>query len=581
MSRVRNKLKKDSPSVCAKVAERGQWMALALVALVAYGVYANALGNELVYDDRKLIPANELMHDPWRVDRILVGRYWGEILHSHHYRPLTVWTLAFNYWANEFLGLPGAHGVGFHLVNAALHAAASCAFYLLMLRLGLAVHACLAAALFFAAHPVHTEAVAFITGRAEPLALLFGTSFLALHYRGQWKGAGVLYWFSLLSKESAVVYLFVALWLDICTAQPLKARWRAYGGYGLVLGGWLLLRQAALGATDSDISALDNPLANGAPLERVLTAATVQFAYLRLLVWPRGLSSDYSHAQIQLVSDPLNWGVAGFCVAVLTAAGAAWYLWHRAPMVAFVAGAYAILAAPTSNFLVLVPTIMGERLIYAPSAAFCLLLGWGLWRLGQRWGWSLWVGGLGLLCCYAVLTTARNATWADTETFYRTQFQSAPHSARAHLGMGRMHVEAGRLDSAQVYNLSALKIYPDYAMAWYNLGLLQVKQGAWDEALRSYNQAVSLEPAYLKAWYNLGGIHLQRGSWSKALKAFEQILILDPENAGAWNGVGVVRIRQGQLNEAARAFARALLADPDHAQAQHYLAQVRDRRRGQ
>ena len=577
MSRARNKLETNSPSACAKVAERGQRVALTLVALVACGVYANTLGNELVYDDRKLIPANELMHDPWRVDQILVGRYWGEILHSHHYRPLTVWTLAFNYWANESLGLPGAHKVGFHLVNAALHAGASCAFYLLMLRLGLAARACLALALLFAVHPVHTEAVAFITGRAEPLALLFGASFLALHHRGQWKGAGVLYWFSLLSKESAVVYLFVALWMDICTAQPLKARWRAYGGYGLVLGGWLLLRQVALGTVDSEISALDNPLVNAAPLERVLTAATVQFAYLRLLVWPRGLSSDYSHAQIELVSNPLNWGVAGFCVAVLIVVGTAWYWWHRSPMVAFAAGSYAILAAPTSNFLVLVPTIMGERLIYAPSAAFCLLLGWGFWRLERRWGWGLWVGGLGLLCSYAVLTAARNATWADAETFYRTQFQSAPRSARAHLGMGRMHAEAGRFDSAQVYSRSALEIYPDYAMAWYNLGLLQVKQGTWEEALHSYEQAVALEPAYLKAWYNLGGVHLQRGSWSGALKAFEQMLTLDPENAGAWNGIGVVRIRQGKLNEAARAFAQALVADPDHAQAQHYLAQVRER----
>ena len=92
MSRVSDKLGENSYTEVA-----GQWVALMLVALVAYGVYVNALDNELVYDDRKLIPANELMHDPWRVDRILVGRYWGEVLHSHHYRPLTVWTLAFNY----------------------------------------------------------------------------------------------------------------------------------------------------------------------------------------------------------------------------------------------------------------------------------------------------------------------------------------------------------------------------------------------------------------------------------------------------------------------------------------------------
>ena len=559
-----------------RVADR-QWAALGLVALVAFGVYLNALGNELVYDDRKLIPANERMQDPWRLDRILLGSYWGEVLHSHHYRPLTVWTLALNYRANEVLGLPGAHGVGFHLVNAALHAGAGCAFLLLALRLGLAVAAGAAAALLFAAHPVHTEAVAFITGRAEPLAMLLGASFLVLHHRGQWKGAGALYLLSLLSKESAAVYLFVALWLDICARQPLKARWRVYAGYGLVLLVWLLLRQAALGAADGDISALDNPMVNASTLERVLTAATVQSAYLRLLVWPLGLSSDYSHAQIPLVSGPLDWGVVAFLAAVLLAAGVAWYLWPRTRMPAFVAGSYAILAAPTSNFLVLVPTIMGERLVYAPSAAFCLLLGWGLWRLAQRQGWGFWAGGLGLLCSYSALTVARNATWADAETFYRAQLQSAPRSARAHLGMGRMHAEAGRLDSALIYNRSALGIFPDYSMAWHNLGLVQVKQRAWEEGRRSFERAVALEPAYLKAWYNLGGVHLHQRAWPAARNAFERMLALDPGNAGAWTGVGVVRIRQGQLREAERAFARALAADPGNEQAQRYLAQMRER----
>ena len=210
--------------------KRGRRAALALVALVACGVYANSVGNELVYDDRKLIPANELMQDPWRLDRILAGRYWGEVLHSHHYRPLTVWTLAVNYRVNESLGLPGAHPAGFHLVNVALHAGASCALLLLALRLGLALPASLAAALLFAAHPVHTEAVAFITGRAEPLAMLLGASFLAWHHRGRWMGAAALYGASLLSKESAAAWLLVALWLDFCAARPLKARWRAWGG---------------------------------------------------------------------------------------------------------------------------------------------------------------------------------------------------------------------------------------------------------------------------------------------------------------------------------------------------------------
>ncbi|MEE3257728.1 MAG: tetratricopeptide repeat protein [Candidatus Latescibacterota bacterium] len=533
------------------------------------------MGNDLVYDDRKLIPANELMHDPWRLE-ILVGRYWGEVLHARHYRPLTVWTLALNFWSNEALGLPGAHGVGFHLGNALLHAGASCALYFLLLRLSLVASARLATALLFAAHPLHTEAVAFITGRAEPLSLLFGVSFLACHHRGRWRGAGGLYLLALLSKESAAVYLFVALWQDFCMAKSIKERWRTYGAYGLILGGWLLLRGVVLGAENIGISALDNPLVGSELSERFLTAATVQFAYLRLLIWPLGLSSDYSHAQIPLVGDPLTGGVVGFCVAVLLAGGVAWFYRHRWPLVVFAVGTYVILAAPTSNFLVLVPTIMGERLVYASSASFCMLLGWCFWRLERRFLRGVWIVFLSLLVGSISLTMSRNATWADAETFYRAQYHSAPQSARAYLGMGRMHAEAGRLDSAAIYCRGAVAIYPDYAMAWYNLGLVQTKQKIWVAALESYRRAIAIEPAYLKAWYNLGGVHMQRGNWSKALWAFEQMLALDSENAAAWNGLGVVYMRQGQLAAAARAFVTTLAIDPNHQRARLNLARVRE-----
>jgi hypothetical protein len=88
--------------------------------------------------------------------------------HSQHasYRPLTVLTFRGNVW------LHGLNVRGFHMVNVLLHAVASVLFYFVCRK----VHGTdtpsvvsLFAAAMFAVHPVHSEAVANIVGRAEVL----------------------------------------------------------------------------------------------------------------------------------------------------------------------------------------------------------------------------------------------------------------------------------------------------------------------------------------------------------------------------------------------------------------------------
>ena len=62
---------------------------------------------------------------------------------------------------------------GFHAVNVPLHVAVALALYALALQLLAAPTAAWIAAALFAVHPIHTEAVTGIVGRAELLAALF------------------------------------------------------------------------------------------------------------------------------------------------------------------------------------------------------------------------------------------------------------------------------------------------------------------------------------------------------------------------------------------------------------------------
>lgn len=116
---------------------------------------------------------------PW--SRLLRNDFWGTPLNdsgSHgSYRPLCVFTFRLNY----FFG--GFQPWGYHLVNVLLH----CMATVLLIRIarlilpktksniGEAV-----SGLLFAAHPIHTEAVAGIVGRADLAACNFYfLSFLA------------------------------------------------------------------------------------------------------------------------------------------------------------------------------------------------------------------------------------------------------------------------------------------------------------------------------------------------------------------------------------------------------------------
>jgi len=551
-------------------------LARVLIAGAACLLYLNTLTNQLVFDDLELITYNPLVRDPWNLGRIFTSSYWGSILHAGNYRPLTVWSLACNYGLNEGLGLVGSHVYGLHLVNIGLHAAASVALNWLLLRIGLSCWTSLTAALLFAVHPIHTEAVAGIVGRAECLAALWGILFLGLHRRrGRLLMANLAYLLAMLSKESGIAFFGLALWMDACFRNPVKPwPWKVYGSYLLTMGGWLLLRGYALRGIADTPSFLDNPLVAASLGERLLTGAGVQFEYLKLQAMPVSLSSDYSYAQTEVVSSMGDGRSAGFVAVILAATGLAWAQRRSLPVVPFAVAGYAILFSVTSNFLFPIGTVMGERLAYAPSMLVSLLLGYGLGQLRRRFRLWAWGGALALVAFWAVLTLARNRTWADAEVFHRTQLQSAPRSARAHFGLGKVHFDAGAGDSAVVYYRKALEVYPRYAEAWYNLGLARHQLGKLKEAADAYERAVVENRGLAEAWYNLGLARHQLGELKGAVDAYVKAAVLQPGDVAIWFNLGAALRRRGELGKALQAFQRVNQLQPGWAEGWYQTGRI-------
>jgi tetratricopeptide (TPR) repeat protein len=505
---------------------RGRAVWPLLVGLAGVLAFLDAIPNGFTLDDVALVEHNPAVGSLSAVPRIFVRPYWdvpGE--HYGLYRPLTIASFAIN------RAMTGPGAPGFHLVNVLLHGAVAALVWFALRRAGLHYGTALLGGLLFAVHPIHTEAVAGVAGRAELLAALFVVGAWIAHRRGAESAgdggrsraaAGVLYLAALLSKEGALLAPLL-FWADDALRgrreglPSLGARFLPYAAAGAVM---LVLRAAALGAHQGSSSiALDNPAAAAGTGPRILTALWVQVRYLILGLWPSRLSCDYSFDAIPVVrglADPR--GAAGLALTVLLAAAIVWG-WKRSRPVALATIVWTVFFLPSSNLLFPAGTIMAERLAYLPSIGLCLALGHFGAALAARDASrtkrrvrAAAVASAAVLAIAALgaRTWSRNPAWKDNLTLALTDAPAQPRSAKLQAGAGIFLAAAGRTAEAEPYLRRALEIDPDYAQVHYDLGVILARSGDDKDAESHFRRAIGLAPGNPQPYAALGRL-LDRG----------------------------------------------------------------------
>ena len=205
---------------------------LALSGTVATLIYLNSLPNLMVWDDLEAVEYNKVVP---RAEGLWTHDFWGDPMDSpdshKSWRPFTTWTYHLNHRSH------GLEPWGYHAVNVAMHAAATVACHVLTWQLS-DVETAFAASLLFAVHPIHTESINQIVGRADILCALFmfiSVSLFIASYRSAaetfWPGvalSAVCYALSALSKESGLVTIGITLAYDLarvyCAWKPERQR---------------------------------------------------------------------------------------------------------------------------------------------------------------------------------------------------------------------------------------------------------------------------------------------------------------------------------------------------------------------
>nr|XP_005308788.2 protein O-mannosyl-transferase TMTC1 isoform X5 [Chrysemys picta bellii] len=577
--------------------------ALLLAGLCAL-CYGNSLRGEFVHDDVWAIVNNPDVRAaaPWA--GVFANDFWGKGMAentSHKsYRPLCVLTFKLN------ILLAGMNPFYFHAVNVILHCLVT---LVLMYTCDKAVfkdgRLAFVTALFFAVHPIHSEAVTGIVGRADVLAcLLFLLAFLSYNrsvdhfYVGEHFPPTASPFFLLLSlflgtcamlvKETGVTVFGVCLVYDLLflsynrltlyltasnnqnflyIARPFLKRAALVISYVILV---LYFRFWIMGGSMPMFSEQDNP-ASFSPylLTRFLTYSYLLAFNSWLLLAPITLCYDWQVGSIPLIES--IWDVRNLATVLLVVVmillslhciTAFKKLEHREVLVGLLFLVFPFI--PASNLFFRVGFVVAERVLYMPSMGYLILFVHGLKKLCawlNRWGaTALTLSALLLLLLFSWKTVKQNEIWLSRESLFSSGVQTLPHNAKVHYNYANFLKDQGRNSEAIYHYKTALKLYPRHASALNNLGTLTKDLV---EAKEYYRRALQLNPQHNRALFNLGNLLKSQGKKEEAVFLLRDSIKYGPEFADAYSSLASLLAEQEQFKEAQEVYQAGIENCPE------------------
>ncbi|XP_067300108.1 protein O-mannosyl-transferase TMTC4 isoform X2 [Pseudorasbora parva] len=566
-----------------------------VTAFVALICFINSYDGDFVFDDSEAIINNKDLNPDTPLSNIWKNDFWGSNLSSNSshksYRPLTVLTFRINY-----LLAGGLHPIGFHMLNVALH----CVISVLMIdvfailigglvhdgrgaKLNLFPKASFLAALFFAAHPVHTESVAGIVGRADLLcALFFQLSFLVYckAFQGGDRKFSVLWIFgsillcavAMLCKEQGITVLGVNAAYDILMVcnlniyeltHRLLSRRKSSDIGGLVrsgllmrlallfLGGSFLLyaRWRIMGTGPPSFTEVDNPASFA---ENVILRIVNYNYYYSLNAWlllcPWWLCFDWSMGCVPLIKSATDWRIVWplvlwCCLMGLISQALCSQDSNKRRTLTFGLVLLVIPFLPASNLFFRVGFVIAERVLYLSSAGYCLILAYAVGYCSCHWRKHKVHYNVGK-------SLADRGNQSAAVKYYREAVRLHPKYVHAMNNLGNILKERNELREAEKLLSAAVHIQPDFAAAWMNLGIVQNSLKKFDKAEQSYWNAIRFRKKYPDCYYNLGRLYADLNRSIDALNAWRNATMLKPDHSLAWNNMVILLDNTGNLAQA-------------------------------
>jgi len=552
---------------------------LLLVALSSV-VYMNSIFGGFVLDDMVLIQKNPVIHSLFDI-RLLTYR----------------WLRTFSYAVDYSLW--GLNPVGYHLSNIFYNTLTVLLVYFLTKRLTKNLTITFVASLLFALHPIHTEAVSYLSGRRDILSALFYLLGFILYLKGRggggrlyYAGAFLAYLLSISAKEMGVTLpvLIVAYeilheidedWdapastirLFVRAVRSNLARFRWLITLSILLVAGYLYVDLFLEHASGMVSAKGIKWWGGNPVSNFATVATVLASYMKKLLFPVVLRFDYR--MFPLRHSLLDMGVISSLALLAGLLLLSFVFIRRRPAVTFGIWFFFITLLPVMQ---IIPhhMLMAEHYLYLPSYGFCLLAGILAERIHYRHKLIILFLAAGVLVCllFFVRTVARNQDWLDTFTLTAEGLRHDPKEPVYHFFRGHayhlVHLERSawrELEKAVYPNL-----YRDSKLFAIRAVIL-FEQGEYEKGEKETKKALDIDPDDQMALVNGGYFALMMGDNQKALHYYLKVRP-DYEGGGHLQNIAKIYLEEGKVKRAEKTMRRALSLHSYRAVFHYDLAEV-------
>nr|XP_016849080.1 PREDICTED: transmembrane and TPR repeat-containing protein 1 isoform X2 [Anolis carolinensis] len=575
-------------------------------------------GGEFVHDDVWAILHNRDVRPGAPLSAAFADDFWGQrhgarTPATSPYRPLCVLTFRLN------IMLAGMNPFYFHAVNVALHCLVT---LMLMYTCDKAVfkdsRLSFVTALFFAVHPIHTEAVTGIVGRADVLAcLLFLLAFLSYN-----RSVDQLYVGEHFPPTASPPFLLLSLFLGTC-AMLVKETGITVFGVCLVYDGFLLSQNRARLKNGGVPQKLSRRPSSSLPASLQLSSSSRENGRHRVAHKGTWNSCHPASPEERQHSSPSILSKAVVAVlSYMTTSNKRKFLHTTRPFLKraalvltyvtlllyfrlWIMGGSMPAFSEQDNPASFSPYLLTRFLTYSYLLAFnawLLLAPITLcydWQVGSiPLVESVWdvrnlatillvvvMLLLGLHCIVAFKKLEHREVLVGllflvfpfipaSNLFFRVGFvvaervlymprsgvQTLPHNAKVHYNYANFLKDQGRDREAIYHYKTALELYPRHASALNNLGTL-TKDLA--EAKEYYKRALQLNPQHNRALFNLGNLLKSQGKKGEAVLLLRDSIRYGPEFADAYSSLASLLAEQEQLKEAEEVYQAGIENCPD------------------
>jgi tetratricopeptide (TPR) repeat protein len=554
---------------------RRDWLAMAALAILSFGVFVPALNYPFVtFDDPYYVFLNSNVLCGLTADSF---RWAWTSVEQANWHPLTWLTLQLDatLWRNPD-GTVNPHG--FHLTSVLLHTANTALLFVVLRAFTGAFWRSAIATLFFAIHPLRVESVAWVAERKDVLSVFFGL--LALWARAAYLAAPSLWRYllialalalSLMSKPMMVTLPFLFLVLDW---WPLQRARRLGDWPRLVLEQVPLLVMVAVSAVVTYIAQANyGTVLNLEKMPFHLRLENALVSYVQYLIksfFPVGLGVFYPHPGTNL---PI-WKVVGAAGILVIITLAAIFYRRRAPYLLSGWLWYMGTLVPVIGLVQVGIQSMADRYSYFPQIGILIALCWGVADLATAYAREAAVAAFVAGAALLVITHAQLAYWRDSVDLFEHTIRVAGESSTSLVSLGRAYEDKGYLSEALGNYEKAVAGEPDYYLGLVSLGGLLSRLDRPSEGLPYLQKACQVEPLIALGHAVLGGAYFQLHQLDEAVEEEKKAIDISPQLAIAHCTLGQAETLRGNFDAATESYETSIRLSPRLAEAYAGLAAV-------